>query len=562
VANWLLARELLAGFRPAKSSLEECAMFRAASAKPQQGLARSARLGGTDLTVAECLKFTPLDRGEVLSGHRGLGRKVRWVHVVDHSDPEDSLADGELLLTSGIALSQDAPLRAQIFGIMQRHDSAGLVIALGRYMQEVPPEMLAAGDAAGIPVIALPWEVNFGDITRALLTPLIHAHYRFLERSEELGRDLLELLLQRAEAAELCERIAGTLGRAVGVIDAGGMLLAACQRGTEVFGRERLPPIAASLAQLDHAAGGTRHVIVGTRLRAIAIPLAATRSWVVLDGMPGPLPRWSLLTAETGAAAVALLLTYAEEIAAARHGAGQTLKEVLEGLAPITPTLMRQLGLVAGQSCTLLLVQPWQGMAAEMSHPVSAALSRLFGVRAGVALGDILAFVLQRQTGRALHWAERLAAGLAEAGHPCRLVLGRPDLTLGELGQGYAAALEALTLGRMLRPQATVLRADQTVMLARLVRDLPPGGHPQQTSPAILKLEEQDRSLHGSLIDTLEILLEADGNVSLAARRLRIHRHTLLYRLGRIRDILDQDLDSASRLELRLQLMAWRLGGR
>jgi DNA-binding PucR family transcriptional regulator len=62
-------------------------------------------------------------------------------------------------------------------------------------------------------------------------------------------------------------------------------------------------------------------------------------------------------------------------------------------------------------------------------------------------------------------------------------------------------------------------------------------------------------------MESLECLLENDGNGSLAVRRLNIHRHTLLYRIERIEQLLHTEMTPTMRLELRLQLIAWHLAG-
>ena len=528
---------------------------------PARGRPVQLRAGG--MTVASCLQLTPLNQGIILSGRQGLDRDVSWVHVVDHSDPEDSLAEGELLLTSGIALSQDPHLRADIFKIMLRQNSAALVIALGRYMTEVPQEMLEAGDLHGIPVIGLPWEVNFGDITRAVLAPLLYAHVRFLERSEALGRELLELLLHHADASILCARIATTLGCEVGIFDAEGKVRGECRRSGNADGTA-WETVTARLACLGHAQVGAKHMAFGVRLFGIAMPLAgARRAWLVLDGISTPLQHGELLIAEGAAAAVGLLLMQEEALAtAAYRPAGERLLDVLDGGVPLSAVLAHELGLLLTEPCVVLIAEARAGRTAEIAPLVTARFAALFGARAMTQRDNILVFVLQKPLGRTKRWMERLETALEEAGRSCRLAVGRPDQAVGELADAYAETAETLRLGRLLRPQANRLHADQMVMLARMARNLTTGAAAQASSPSIKKLEEEGRGLQGSLIETLECLLEADGNVSLAARHLGIHRHTLLYRLGRIREILDIELDSVSRLELRLQLVAWRLAGR
>jgi purine catabolism regulator len=56
------------------------------------------------------------------------------------------------------------------------------------------------------------------------------------------------------------------------------------------------------------------------------------------------------------------------------------------------------------------------------------------------------------------------------------------------------------------------------------------------------------------LLETLEVYLTS-GSVKDAAAALNLHRHTVLYRLEKLRDLLGGDLDSpATRLQLQLAL--------
>src|SRR5438046_985679 len=54
-----------------------------------------------------------------------------------------------------------------------------------------------------------------------------------------------------------------------------------------------------------------------------------------------------------------------------------------------------------------------------------------------------------------------------------------------------------------------------------------------------------------TLIDTLEGYFRCNGNLSETARTMHLHRNSLLYRLGRIEEVLGQSLDDS---ELRLSL--------
>ena len=73
-------------------------------------------------------------------------------------------------------------------------------------------------------------------------------------------------------------------------------------------------------------------------------------------------------------------------------------------------------------------------------------------------------------------------------------------------------------------------------------------------------LLDYDRRHHADLTNTLFQYLECGGNYTTTADTLLIHRSTLRYRLGRIREVGDIDFhDVDSRLNLHVAARAWHL---
>ena len=74
----------------------------------------------------------------------------------------------------------------------------------------------------------------------------------------------------------------------------------------------------------------------------------------------------------------------------------------------------------------------------------------------------------------------------------------------------------------------------------------------------LLDLKEQDEKNQTQYLETLRVYLEQHLSSTQAARELFIHRSTFLYRLDRIREILQSDLDDPEEifyLELSFRLL-------
>ncbi|MCL7747521.1 PucR family transcriptional regulator [Halalkalibacter alkaliphilus] len=74
-------------------------------------------------------------------------------------------------------------------------------------------------------------------------------------------------------------------------------------------------------------------------------------------------------------------------------------------------------------------------------------------------------------------------------------------------------------------------------------------------SPAIQKLQNYDLENRSNFLETLEVILDKDGNMNEAAKSLHCHVNTLTYRLKRIQDITSIQLkDPAQKLGLYLDI--------
>ena len=81
-------------------------------------------------------------------------------------------------------------------------------------------------------------------------------------------------------------------------------------------------------------------------------------------------------------------------------------------------------------------------------------------------------------------------------------------------------------------------------------------------SETVEPLAAYDEQYETDLVRTLETFLEADGNVAGTAQRLFTHRHTVYYRLERVRELSGLDVSSSDgREKLSLGLKAMRVLG-
>ncbi|HLQ61847.1 MAG TPA: helix-turn-helix domain-containing protein [Candidatus Acidoferrales bacterium] len=118
--------------------------------------------------------------------------------------------------------------------------------------------------------------------------------------------------------------------------------------------------------------------------------------------------------------------------------------------------------------------------------------------------------------------------------------------------RSYLEAQQAVELGRKLRPEGGLNQHDEVVPYLVLTQNplLADRFVRHELGPLL------DPDLRGQrlLLETLESFLDR-GSVKAAASALHLHRHTVIYRLGKLKELLRADLeDPAQRLRLQLAL--------
>ncbi|MFP3969080.1 PucR family transcriptional regulator ligand-binding domain-containing protein, partial [Actinomadura fulvescens] len=100
----------------------------------------------------------------VLTGAELPDRTVRWVFTTDLPDPSRYLAGGELVLT-GLMWRREPGDSERFVAAVARRGAVGLgagAAALG----EIPPDLVAACERHGLPLLEVPADVSFATLTR------------------------------------------------------------------------------------------------------------------------------------------------------------------------------------------------------------------------------------------------------------------------------------------------------------------------------------------------------------------------------------------------------------
>ncbi|HLG61426.1 MAG TPA: helix-turn-helix domain-containing protein [Ktedonosporobacter sp.] len=507
---------------------------------------------------------------QLVAGASGLEHRVTWACRMRARLPAfESIQGGELAL---LTLSQLRRLDETLPHLLKTLHKAGVaVVAVAALAPDaLGNEAKTISDELHLPLIFLPASTQLEEIEREVITFVVSFRGEIERKSIEIAHQLMQLSVQGAGIQGICEYLAVSRGKWVVVQDAQQHIrLQAAPPSAEAL---ILPPLLTSehlrtrgLARVVEPVM-IRHEIVGylslvgneddfdyleriilgqvTPILALAVARERERSEVesrylaeaftdVLQGhyqQPEEmLARTRLLGYDLSGPQAAVLYEVAPGKSDYPEGSPLALwgKRVRDELLRIWPTCW-----VLSESRRVTALLPLSTLDGspenerEWENAVSSRLER----------------VQSRLSSSKDNGTESLI-------YSCGI--GRIAKKLEEIPQSAREAQQALEIGRRLFGEGKI-HSFARLGVYRLLfyldgqRDLE--SFYQETLGPLLN---QDSRNDNTLLETLEGFFRCNGNLSETARAMHLHRNSLLYRLGRIEEILGASLDDP---ELRLSL--------
>ena len=469
------------------------------------------------LTVRHVAELPGLGLG-VAGGHEGLSREISWVHVSEIPDPTAWLEGGELLLTTGLGLGELGSTQRSYLRRLAQHGLAGLGVGLGFGFAEVPPTVVEEANRLGFPVLAVPYDVPFIAITKAVFAQLANEELGRVKRALEVNEALAQAVLDGRGVQALLAILGDAADCSLQLADEHGAVL------------------------------GERHLAERLSFDGVLeLPVVAHGETAILkvacaDREPSEYDR---LVLHHGQTALAFELSRRRAVSSAELRLAGDLLEDLEHDRLDEREVSRRIaafGLDPGRPFAALLGAPADGGGEELRLAVSSRLDDL-GVRyLSTARTDRAAFLLEADTEED---ALALAQSVVDAEPSARVGVGRPGRG-GALGRSLLEARAALDAA--VAPIASYRDLGSLELLLGLPDAALEGFVDRVLGPV---------ARTGALVESLRTLLDTGCRWSEAATRLGVHRHTLRYRMARLEEQTGRHPDRpADRMELWLAVTA------
>lgn len=535
------------------------------------------------ITVKDALNIEPFNEAMVVAGHEGLGNKIKAVNIMDAPDITNWLKGGELLLTTAFVIKDDLLAQENLVIELSKKGCAALGIKTKRFLESIPEKMIKQANIYKFPLLELPYKYSFCEIMNPIMGEILNRQARILQRSEEIHNRFMEVVLEGGGLESICHTLAHIVENPVTLHDANtGELLV-----LEEFTRSK-----SLLAPLIEARKSETHKnlqnkisirldehIGGHDINRYISPISSGEEimgYISIWEINRSLKDIDVKALENASIIAALEMVKARTLREIeRSFKGDFLDDLLSGNIRAKETVIGRAtfsGLDFSQSyiCMVLDVDEFEKYYLDKSfsneryiQDLKMKLYRLtqsviykYHPRSIIAnKSDQIVFLLPYNKIRSKRKRKEICLELANSlKDKIKDELKEISVSVGignyypdilDIHKSYKEAKEAITIGRIIRGKGSVSLYEELGVWHLLYHFHTTKEFKVLYDNLIGELLKYDKQHNSELIKTLQVYFNNQKNLSKTAQKLKIHRNTLMYRLNKIKELLDIDLDDS-----------------
>ncbi len=506
---------------------------------------------------------------------------ISWVVTIRAQPPAfPEIYGGELALLS-MDLLRSYSVRVTFDEVITSLAQAGVraIAAKG----EISDEAIKISSDLGVSLLALPDDSNLTSLERAVTTLIVNQSAQLTQRAIEIQRQLTRLAAENRDLNSLLQLMARATAKPVIVHDDAGVLMAQvypnmARRGG---GRTLMQSLPYGTFQnwLNRDAPSAEGAIVASPLGHTTVLKVEKRvaGYLSLVSNGSGLDDFDRLVLAYGADVCAIEMAKSRAIAfAVEQTRGDWVQMWLSGTHAdddLMTTRAQQGGFDVDALCMVAVFRATtvSGNLLPLESLTPLVRDDMARRQINGAVGQYVDVIValypledatQAQRIRKImeevrnQLATRTPSGLVGAG------ISRPAKGLTALRESYREAKDAMSIANELGDleQATFYGDLKLYQLLLALKDRNLEQMRQFYEVTLGPLVLHDDRKQGDLLRTLNGFFQSNGNLAKAAQELDVHRNTLVYRLERISELTDLDLDDAdNRLILHLALKIQRV---
>ncbi|CAH2713095.1 Purine catabolism regulatory protein [Neobacillus rhizosphaerae] len=558
------------------------------------------------MKVKELFDIKAIDGLKIVAGEKGINNEISIVNIIENPDAFDWLSPNELLLSTGYIFKDNEDLQNRIIKELSEINCAGLVVKMKRYYDKLPQNMIAQANKYHFPLIELPFEYTLSKVI-SIINEKASGRYDLLNRKTlDMHNLFFRITLEGGGIERISSMLSGTINNPIIFVDKDWKLLHYTEhmdnkipleyclelKTRPVFNHEFINSIPQNISEMKKSIKRI-YYLEGMEIKCRILPIAVANDlygYIVVWQTVRELTEFDYIILEQASTIMALERIKAREIEEVKLKIRQDFfDDLLTGKITSSETIqtLSELHGLNSKYKYYCMVINFEAEELEYYEDIVARKVQLENIsrkcvdlvynHTNLANGEVTCF----------HRSNRIIIMIGQSENKPSLTIseikqyankiydilvkqiknttyligiGRQYETINSLHKSFSEANESIRLMQKFNDRGGVSHFEDHSIYHFLDSNIKDMELEDFFMKRLGKIYEHDQ-LHGTgYIITLENYFLNNLNISETAKAMFLHRNTLIYRIEKIKEILNSDLkNSEELLQIQLALKIFRL---
>ncbi|MFD1781029.1 PucR family transcriptional regulator [Fredinandcohnia salidurans] len=552
------------------------------------------------LTVKDLLNIKAIDGLKIIAGESGLHNEISIVNIIENPDAFDWLSPNELLLSTGYIFKESEELQNRIIKELSEINCAGLVIKMKRYFEKIPQNMIDQANKYGLPILELPFEYTLSRVI-SIINEKASGRYDLLNRKTlDMHNLFFRITLEGGGIERISSMLSSTINNPVVIVDRDWNLLHYTEhvdnkipleysldllKNRQVFNQAFLESIPKNISEIKKSIKRIYH-IDNMEIKCRILPVAVSKhiyGYIVVWQTVRELTEFDYIILEQASTVMALERIKAKQIEevklkirqdffddllSGKITSNDTLQTLcdLHGLNPnymyysmvvnIEPKKVDENeDIIVGKFRLENTAKKCVELVYDLSYRANGEITSFYrNNRIIILVGQNIdkppiTVNFTKQFAKELH--ETFSQQIRETSF--LIGIGQQYRKIDSLHKSFSEANEVVRLMQQVNERNEISHFEDYSVYHLLDSNIKVSALEEFFEKCLGKIFEHDKLHSTSYITTLENYFINNLNVSETAKAMFLHRNTLIYRIDKIKEILNTDLKHSEEL-LRIQI--------
>lgn len=533
-------------------------------------------------TLKSLLDSNMIKGMRLMSGENNLNQVINNVNIIDNPDSFEWFSAGDFLLTTGYVFLNQPESQLRLIVELSELNCSGLGIKIKRYWEEIPEVIIAAAKERNFPIFEIPFTYSLANVSNLINDQVRNRESSELEKYKSINDAFLKCSLNGGDLTEIATIASEMIQNSVILLDSNFQLLSfhdlpdnpfpmqdylRFKERERVFPRvftDTFPNKSEDFSLSIKREFTTNDISVVTRIVPIAYSLTIY-GYVVVWRTGPKLTSIDYVALESAAQTAALERIKTKQLVESQNKQRDDFyDDLIQGRIISNNALISMAKIYGLNPSKTHLIVVFQAVGTsedflrEMATDIDDVLLNKNRTAHLVTRNETIFMFLplfdnELQQGNLTtsvrHLILNMHSTIQSRNQKQKVVIGVSNVCveLTEISRSVNIALDVIQISSKLELSPPVYYFVDLISYHLIDSSVNEELMVEYFKQTLGELHNYDYKHHSDLLNTLNQYFLSLGNVSLTAKKMFIHRNTIIYRLDKIKEILQTDLRDAEK---------------